>query len=118
MSNLISLCAIHKVTNKYVYPTIAKKADEHFCPDCNNDVIVVQGEILRHHFRHKKTDKVHPCKYYDKPNESQIHKDAKMLMKTLLENKTPIEFTRKCQSCQKSDKFKLPEMTKDSIITL
>jgi hypothetical protein len=117
MSNLISLGAIHKVTNKYVYPTIAKKADEHFCPDCNNDVIVVQGEILRHHFRHK-SDKVRPCYYYDKPNESQIHKDAKMLMKTLLKNKTPIEITRKCQSCQKSDKFKLPEMTKDSIITL
>ena len=116
MSNLISLGAIHKVTNKYVYPTIAKKADEHFCPDCNNDVIVVQGEILRHHFRHK-SDKGRPCYYYDKPHESQIHKDAKLLMKTLLENKTQIEFTRKCQSCQVSDKIKLPEMTKDSIIT-
>ena len=117
MANLISLGAINKVTGKYVYPPIAKKADEYVCPDCNNDVIVVKGKILRHHFRHK-NDKERPCYYYDKPNESQIHKDAKMLMKTLLENKIPIEFKRTCQSCQKSDIIKLPKITKDSIITL
>ena len=28
-----------------------------------------------------------PCNYYNKPSESQIHKDAKMLLKVLLEKK-------------------------------
>ena len=117
MSQLISLGAINKITNEYVYPKIANKHDNYVCPDCNKDIILVQGTILRHHFRHK-TDKVHPCKYYDKPNESQIHKDAKMLMKTLLESKKPIQFMRTCPSCKKSNEIELPEITKDSTITL
>lgn len=117
MSQLISLGAINKITNEYVYPKIANKHDNYVCPDCNKDVVLVQGKILRHHFRHK-TDKVHPCKYYDKPNESQIHKDAKMLMKTLLESKKPIQFMRTCFSCKKSNEIKLPEITEDSFITL
>jgi hypothetical protein len=117
MSQLISLGAINKITNEYVYPKIGNKHDNYVCPDCKKDVILVQGKILRHHFRHK-TDKVHPCKYYDKPNESQIHKDAKMLMKTLLENKTPIQFMRTCPSCKKCNKIELPEITEDSTITL
>ena len=117
MSQLLSLGAINKLTGEYVYPKIANKKDEYICPECNKDLILVQGEIRIHHFRHK-VDSINPCHHYSKPTESQIHKDAKMLMKTLLENKTHIQFIRECVSCKISAEINLPEITEGSIITL
>lgn len=117
MSQLLSLGAINKLTGEYVYPKIANKKDEYICPECNKDLILVQGEIRVHHFRHK-VDSINPCHHYSKPTESQIHKDAKMLMKTLLENKTHIQFIRECVSCKISAEINLPEITEGSIITL
>ena len=117
MSQLLSLGAINKLTGEYVYPKIANKKDEYICPECNKDLILVQGEVRVHHFRHK-VDSINPCHHYSKPIESQIHKDAKMLMKTLLENKTHIQFVRECISCKKSTEITLPEITEGSIITL
>lgn len=113
----ISLGAINKKTREYVYPKIANKKDKYICPECNRDLTIVQGKIRVHHFRHK-VSKV-PCHYYDHPNESQIHKDAKMLMKILLENKTTIQFQRECVLCKTNTEINFfPEVTEDSIITL
>tara|TARA_B100000902_G_C27249433_1_gene884425 strand:- start:141 stop:1187 length:1047 start_codon:yes stop_codon:yes gene_type:complete len=117
MTNIIYLGALNKFTGKYVLPNEANKKDEYICPDCNKDLILCQGEINVHHFRHK-VDSINPCHHYNKPTESQIHKDAKMLMKTLLENKTHIHFIRECASCKISAEINLPEITEGSIITL
>ena len=117
MSQLLSLGAINKLSGEYVYPKIANKKDEYICPECNKDLILVKGEIRVHHFRHK-VDSINPCHHYSKPTESQIHKDAKMLMKTLLENKTHIQFVRECVSCKKSCEINLPEITEGSTIIL
>jgi len=117
MTQLLSLGAINKVTGEYVYPKIANKKDEYICPECNKDLILVKGEIRVHHFRHK-VDGIDPCQHYCKPTESQIHKDAKMLLKTLLENKTNIQFVRQCVSCKITNEINLPEITECSIITL
>jgi len=114
MSQLLSLGALNKLTCEYVYPKIANKKDEYICPECNKDLILCQGKIRVHHFRHK-VDSVNPCHYYNNPSETQIHKDAKMLMKTLLENKTPIEFIRGCVSCKKNEIFKIPEIKETSM---
>lgn len=118
MSRLISLGAIDKNTNEYRYPKIANKKDKYVCPDCDKDVILVKGNILRPHFRHK-TSK-NPCKYYDNPGESQIHKDAKLFLKQLLENKTSIQFIRNCSSCKRCDvkDVTLPEQTENSTVVL
>ena len=118
MSQLLSLGAINKVTGEYVYPKIANKKDEYICPDCNKDLILCQGEIKVHHFRHKVDSINNPCHHYSKPTESQIHKDAKMLMKTLLENKTHIQFIRECASCKISSEINLPEIIEGSTIIL
>ena len=83
---MLSLGAIVKNTGQYVRPTFANKKDIHICPDCQQNVIPKTGKIKRHHFAHKTTNEI-KCNYYDKPNESQIHKDAKMYMKILLDNK-------------------------------
>lgn len=117
MSQILSLGAINKFTGEYVYPKRANKKDEYICPDCNKDLIFVQGKIRVHHFRHK-VDSIDPCHHYSKPTESQIHKNAKMLMKTLLENKTHIHFIRECACCKISSEIYLPEIAEGSIISL
>ena len=117
MTQLISLGAINKLTGKYVYPKIANKKDEYICTECNKDLILCKGDIRVPHFRHK-VDTINPCHYYNKPNESQIHKDAKFLLKNLLENKIPISFFRNCVSCKKIEELKIPEITENYVIEL
>ena len=116
--NMLSLGAINKITNEYVYPKIANKKDEYICPECTKDLILCQGEIRVHYFRHK-VDNINPCNHYNYPTETQIHKDAKILMKNLLERKIPISFNRICCSCKKYKKLKnIPNFTKDYVIEL
>jgi hypothetical protein len=117
MSNVICIGAINKITGEYVYPKIANKKDEYICPECNKDLILCQGKIRVHHFRHK-TDNVTPCHHYSNPTETQIHKDAKLLLKTLLEQKEPISFIRNCVSCKKNDEFEIPEISETSNIKI
>jgi len=113
----LSIGAINKFTGEYVYPKIANKKDEYICPECNKDLILVKGEVRIHHFRHK-VDNVNPCHHYSNPTESQVHKDAKLLLKTLLERKIPIKFIRNCCSCKKNEEYEIPEMTETSKIIL
>jgi hypothetical protein len=117
MSHLLYLGAIHKQTGKYVYPKIANKKDEYICPECNKDLILCKGERRAPYFRHK-VDNVNPCHHYSHPSELQIHKDAKLLMKTLLERKIPISFIRNCSSCKKLEEFDIPEMSGTAAIQL
>jgi hypothetical protein len=110
MSNHFSMGAINKETLKYEYPRMASKNNIYKCPSCDNAVIFRKGIKKQPHYAHKKSD--NPCYYYDRPNESQIHKDAKMLMTTLLDNKTNITFYRKCYDCNE-DPDVIYEITKD-----
>jgi hypothetical protein len=91
--------------------------NEYICPECNKDLILVKGEVRVHHFRHKVDTKT-PCNHYNKPTETQIHKDAKILLKTLLERKIPISFIRNCCECASRSIWKLPEINDTSIIKL
>ena len=100
MSNHFSMGAINKNTNSYEYPKIANKINKYKCPCCEKDVIFRNGSINQPHFAHYKSN--NPCYYYEKPNESQIHKDAKLLMKTLLDNKSSIFIERDCNYCKKN----------------
>ena len=97
-SSHFSMGAINKITNKYEYPKIANKINKYKCPSCDKNVIFRKGLIKQPHFAHYKSD--NSCSYYDKPNETQIHKDAKLLMKTLLDNKRSIHIVRNCNYCE------------------
>ena len=112
----LTLGAINKNTGKYVNPIIANKKDKYVCPCCDKDVIPKQGKIKRHHFAHKKSD--NPCNYYNHPGETQIHKDAKMMLKMVIENKTPISFIRPCKSCNKLEECEIPEVDENSTIEI
>lgn len=116
-TSIISLGAINKITGEYVYPKIANKKDLYICPECNKDLILCQGDIRIHHFRHK-NDGTNPCNHYNHPTESQIHKDAKMLLKKILEQKIPISFTRNFFCCKKKNKYEIPEISDSSSIQI
>lgn len=117
MANQLYLGAINRQTGKYVHPKLANKKDEYMCPECNKDLIVCQGDKISHHFRHK-VDTINQCNHYSNPSESQIHKDAKNIMKTLLENKTPITFIRNCVCCKQNEEYEIPEISESSAIEL
>lgn len=111
-----NLGALHKVTGEYVYPKIAKKYDTYICPECNKDLLLKQGTIRAHHFAHCKS--YSPCYYYDKPSEAQVHKDAKMLMKLLLETRKMI-IIRICRTCNdKCEEYEIPEISSDSKVCI
>lgn len=101
MSHHFSMGAMNKQTLQYEYPKIASKENKYKCPSCDQDVILRKGKIKKSHYAHKKSE--NPCYYYDRPSESQIHKDAKMLMKMLLDKKTCLTFCRKCCYCDKKE---------------
>lgn len=114
---MLSLGAINKLTGEYVFPKIANKNGEYSCPVCYKDLILCQGTKRVHHFRHK-VDCIDPCRHYNNPTETQIHKDAKFLLKNLLERKIPISFIRNCDCCKKNEEFEIPEISEGSNIQL
>lgn len=101
MSHHFFMGAINKLNNTYEYPKIANKKNKYKCPECEKNVIFRNGKIKQPHFAHYKSD--NPCTYYERPSESQIHKEAKMIMKTLLINKESIYIYRKCMYCKDDD---------------
>lgn len=113
MSNHFFMGAINKETNKYEYPRIANKINNYKCPFCEKNVIFKHGKIKQPHFCHYKSD--NPCSYYDKPNETQIHKDAKLLMKTLLDDKRNITVYRICNCCYETYEYVLNIKNEDYI---
>lgn len=96
MRSHFSMGALNKQTNEYESPAIACKSNSYKCPECDSDVIFKKGQIKRPHFSHKKND---ACNYYDRPNETQIHKDAKNLLYSLLKSKTEFDIKRTCVRC-------------------
>jgi hypothetical protein len=120
MCSIPPLGAINKNTNEYIYPAIANKLDKYICPDCKKDLLFRKGTIRIAHFAHLKDDT--PCTYYTRPSESQIHKDAKMLLKSVLEKKTQITCIRNCSNdyygpC-KPEEYEIPELSETSQILI
>ena len=76
---------------------MANKKEEYICPECNKNLIIKKGTKRVHHFAHYKND--NPCNYYNNPNETQIHKDAKLALKQILETGIKLKITRICSCC-------------------
>jgi hypothetical protein len=97
MSEKLQLGAIENETKKYTLPFQAEKGKVYSCADCNQRVILRKGTIRRAHFAH--FSPTNTCTYYEHPNESQIHKDAKFLMQKMLNDKRLFYFKRDCINC-------------------
>ena len=92
----LHLGAIDTDTGKYVLPPEASKDTGYVCPDCHGKVILRKGTVRVAHFAHHVSS--NPCTYYTHPSESQIHKDAKLLMVKLLTDKRKIQFWWACSN--------------------
>ena len=112
---IIPIGGISVSTKQYVYPKIAVKTDSYVCPECNDNLVLCKGNIRAHYFRHKINTS---CAHYSSPSESVIHKDAKLLLKTLLEKKLNITLLRNCCKCLQQEEFSIPDMDETSSIAL
>ena len=102
------LGAINKDTGKYTSPRFATKNDKYKCPECERNLIFRQGKIKIHHFAHKKEND--PCTFYKNPSETQIHKDAKLLLKSVIENNINLKIKRNCICCNDTiNEFIIPQ---------
>jgi len=88
--------AINSQTNAYILPSKAQKGIEYKCADCNQKVILRKGTIRKHHFAHSN---VSNCQYFEHPNESQQHKDAKLKLAERLKQHFKIELNNNCPEC-------------------
>ena len=89
--------AINKATELYEHPLIASKKSNYICPTCKEDVVFRKGTINIPHFSHK-ADSL--CNCYFNPSKSQIHKNAQLLLKRLLDDKTKLSCFRECITCE------------------
>jgi hypothetical protein len=101
MSFYLQLGGLDIKTNEYIIPSKAIKGKDYKCIDCDKKVILRKGSVRKAHFAHYA--QTNTCHYYDHPNESQIHKDAKMLMAQLLKDKKQILFKWDCKNCCEED---------------
>ena len=91
------LGALNKETNQYVLPNKAEKNVEYICIDCKQKVIFHKGEVRVAHFAHYSP--TNTCSYYEHPNESQLHKDAKYKVADWLKNKMKMKIGFQCPKC-------------------
>lgn len=85
---ILTMGAIELCSNSYVSPLRANKNNSYICPDpsCKEPVIFKKGEIKRPHFAHHPNSKC--CYYTPRPSVSQIHIEAQLKIKYLIEQKT------------------------------
>ena len=114
MERKLKMGAIKKGTGEYKLVSEGIKKEEYECPECNKEVILRKGEKNRVHYAHKKENK---CEYYEKPSESQIHKEGKKLIKRLIE-KNWLEIYKECVECREKEYMKIPEYTYDKKVEL
>jgi ssDNA-binding Zn-finger/Zn-ribbon topoisomerase 1 len=89
--------AIDCLSGHYVTPSKAEKGRAYKCADCDQAVILRKGTVRKHHFAHKTVSK---CEYFEHPNESQQHKDAKLrLAQRLQEKDSNILIMGLCPNC-------------------
>jgi len=100
VSEKYNLGAINIITKQYTSPNKADKTAKYQCADCEQRVILRKGTIRKAHFAHYSP--TNTCSYYEHPNESQLHKDAKYKLQEKLIGKFPITINNQCPECTSS----------------
>jgi hypothetical protein len=102
--NVKRLGALHVLSGEYVYPSLANKKSQYQCPDCNDALVLCKGDIRVPYFRHGMNSE---CSFYTNPSESQIHKDGKLYIKSILDKRVPVTIERVCYHCHECEEFSL-----------
>jgi len=102
----IPMGAFDKLTNVFVLVSKAQKHVFYACPECKQDVFLRGGDKRTKHFCHRAGE----CNYFDRcPGESEIHKEAKRIMRFILEQKWNIVFHRDCLCCDAGTAYEMEE---------
>jgi len=75
-------------------PYKAEKSKQYKCISCNKKVILRKGNIRKVHFSHY--SQINNCSYYENPNESELHKEAKLKLASWLKDKKNIDIFWVC----------------------
>lgn len=114
----ISRHAINKNTGQCIHPNEANKNDHYICIECRKEAVLCKGTKISPYFRHKQSTSI-PCNFYNNcQGESEIHKQAKIYLKAILESKIPISLVRTCCSCKDDEEHIIPEICESSSIEL
>lgn len=115
INQMASSGALESITRLFVLPELASKTNTYVCPDpgCGKELTLCKGPVRIPYFRHKHVEK---CAYYEHPSESQIHLQAKLLVKHRLEHTTTIEWNRTCLECSCVVPFTLDKGVSDSVL--
>ncbi len=87
------LGAIQTDTNEYVLPYKAEKNKNYKCIGCQQKLILKKGNIRKCHFAHYSDTS---CTYFEHPNESDLHKEAKHKLAYWLKQKHRINIDWDC----------------------
>lgn len=85
--------AIQTDTNEYVLPYKAEKNKNYKCIGCQQKLILKKGSIRKCHFAHYSDTN---CFYFEHPNESDLHKEAKHKLAYWLKQKHKISIEWYC----------------------
>jgi len=97
-NNICKLLGAYEInTDNYIYPKIASKKNKYICTECKELLILCKGDIKKHYFRHYA--KNNKCKNYNYSNESIIHKNGKLMLKSLLEQEITLSIVTHCGKC-------------------
>jgi hypothetical protein len=109
--------------NNITIENVLKLKDNNFslwCPQCKSHIILRNGKINKPHFAHYSSS-LKKCNFYyenEKNYESYIHKNAKFLLKKLLEERNSFLIHRKCsdENCNNIKKFRVNCIEENSSI--
>ena len=94
--------AFDKITNKYVSIHNAKKGVRYNSGCCNGDLIFCKGNVNVPHFRHY--DENSNCDgNIGSTGESRLHKEAKDIITTILNENKELKFYKQCNMCFEED---------------
>jgi hypothetical protein len=110
----MELGALDAETCKWTHPSDACKSKSYKCVECNEALIIKQGNVRKHHFSHFSKSE---CTYFDHPSESQIHKDAKYKLADLLAKRADVYISIQCRNSEcRGYKHKIVHQNEDIVV--
>lgn len=91
--NAYEFGAIQTDNNEYVLPYKAEKNKNYKCIGCQQRLILKKGNIRKCHFAHYSETN---CFYFEHPNESELHKEAKHKLASWLKQQKKIDIFWSC----------------------
>ena len=115
MTSNMLMGAINKTTGRYTLPKDGNKTDTFTCFGCKEIVGFRSGKINQPHFAHNKKFG-ECCSCYDNSSDEQIHTNAILLLKNILDNGIQLIININCSTCKNISTIDIPIVSSSSSI--